>query len=343
MKSKVLKIAAAALAVLMMAVCFASCANNKKEDVSSAHKTESVLQKADVNVAVLKGPTAIGMLKLMSDTKNEFAKNNYNFKVFTDPTLVVPEVIKGNVDIAAVPTNVAANLYHKTNKGVSVIAVNTLGVLSIVTNGESVSSIADLKGKTIYATGKGATPEYALNYILEKNGLEVGKDVKVEYKGEHSELAALVTAGEAKIAMLPQPFVTTVTTANENVHVALDLSAEWKKVAEVKDSELVMGCIIVRNEFLEKNKAAVNTFLNEYKHSTEYANDKHEKTGELSAEFEILPAAVVTKAIPSCNIVFMRNEEMKTNVSAYLKTLLDANPQSIGGALPEEAFYYVQK
>ena len=343
MKSKVLKIAAAMLSLLMMVTCFASCADNKKDDTTSQPSSQYVAPNVDTNVAVLKGPTAIGMLKLMSDTKAGTAKNNYNFKVFTDPTLVVPEVVKGNIDIAAVPTNVAANLYHKTNKGVSVIAVNTLGVLSIVTNGESVSSIADLKGKTIYATGKGATPEYALNYILEKNGLEIGKDVKVEYKGEHSELAALVTAGEAKIAMLPQPFVTTVTTANENVRVALDLSAEWKKIAEVKDSELVMGCIIVRNEFLEKNKAAVNTFLNEYKHSTTYANEKHDKTGELSAEFEILPAAVVTNAIPNCNIVFMRDDEMKTNVSAYLKTLFDANPKSIGGALPEEAFYYVQK
>lgn len=343
MKSKVLKIAAAMLSLLMMFSCFAACADNKKDDASSQPSSQYTAPNVDTNVAILKGPTAIGMLKLMSDTKNGSAKNNYNFEVFTDPTLVVPEVIKGNVDIAAVPTNVAANLYHKTNKGVSVIAVNTLGVLSIVTNGESVSSIADLKGKTIYATGKGATPEYALNYILEKNGLEVGKDVTVEYKGEHSELAALVTAGEAKIAMLPQPFVTTVTNANENVRVALDLSAEWKKISEVKDTELVMGCIIVRNEFLEKHKDAVNTFLNEYSHSTEYANEKHDKTGDLSAEFDILPAAVVTKAIPSCNIVFMRDDNMKTNVSAYLKTLYDANPQSIGGALPDDAFYYVQK
>ena len=342
MKSRALKFAAAMLCAIMMVACTASCASNK-ENVSSMPKTESTDTAIDINVAVLKGPTAIGMLKLMSDNKNDYTTHNYNFSVYTDPTLVVPEVVKGNIDIAAVPTNVAANLYHKTNKGVSVIAVNTLGVLSIVTNGESVSSIADLKGKTIYATGKGATPEYALNYILEKNGLEVGKDVTVEYKGEHSELATLVAAGEVKIAMLPQPFVTTVTTANEDVRIALDLSDEWKKIAEVEDSELVMGCIIVRNEFLEKNKQAVNTFLNEYSHSTEYANEKYDKTGSLAAEFEIMDAAVVTQAIPNCNIVFMRDDKMKTNVSAYLKTLFDANPQSIGGALPDEDFYYVQK
>ena len=340
MKSRILKIAAASLAVIMMVFCLASCADNKTN--SSTPSTETPVA-VDINVAVLKGPTAIGMLKLMSDAKNEVAHNNYSFEVFTDPSLVVPEVVKGNIDIAAVPTNVAATLYQKTEKGVSVIAVNTLGVLSIVTNGESVSSIADLKGKTIYATGKGATPEYALNYILEKNGLEVGKDVFIEYKGEHSELATLVASGEVKIAMLPQPFVTTVTTANENVRIALDLSDEWAKISQVDGGQLVMGCIIVRNEFLENNKTAVNTFLNEYKHSTEYANEKHDKTGELSAEFGILDATVVTNAIPSCNIVFMRDEEMKTNVSAYLQTLYDANPQSIGGSLPDEAFYYVKK
>ena len=343
MKSRVLKIAAVMLSVLMMIVCMTSCAGDKKTESSSKPQPQKPAPMADIKVAVLKGPTAIGMLKIMSDAKNDVANNKYTFQVFTDPTLVVPEVVKGNVDIAAVPTNVAANLYHKTNKGISVIAVNTLGVLSIVTNGENISSIADLKGKTIYATGQGATPEYALNYILEKNGLEVGKDVTVEYKGEHSELAALVTAGKAKIAMLPQPFVTTVTTANENVSVALDLSSEWKKISEVKDTELVMGCIIVRNEFLNNNKEAISAFLNEYKHSTDYANDKHDKTGELSAEFDILPAQVVTNAIPGCNIVFMRDEKMKTNVSAYLKTLYDANPQSIGGQLPDDAFYYVQK
>lgn len=343
MKSKILKIAAAALAVLMMAICLASCADDKKVESSSQSATQSQAPAVDINVAVLKGPTAIGMLKLMSDTKNDAAYNNYSFKVFTDPSLVVPEVEKGTIDIAAVPTNVAATLYKKTNKNVSVIAVNTLGVLSIVTNGENVSSIADLKGKTIYATGKGATPEYALNYILEKNGLKVGKDVKVEYKGEHAELATLVANGDVKIAMLPQPFVTNVTTKNANVRVALDLSEEWAKISEVDGGELVMGCIIVRNEFLEKNKAAVNTFLNEYSHSTEYANEKPEKTGDLSAEFDILPADVVSKAIPSCNIVFMRDQEMKTNVSAYLKTLYDANPKSIGGELPDDAFYYIKK
>ena len=346
LKNKVIIMKKLLAILLSLTFIFSLAACGEEETVSTPEiSSESSEQytPVDMSIACMTGPTGIGMAKLMADSEAKTTANNYTFTVTSDASDITAKFIKGEINIASVPTNVAATLYKKTEKGVSVIAVNTLGVLSIVTNGENISSIADLKGKTIYATGQGATPEYALNYILEKNGLEVGKDVKVEYKGEHSELAALVTAGEVKIAMLPQPFVTTVTTANENVRVALDLSAEWAKISEVEGGELVMGCIIVRNEFLKNNKDAVNTFLNEYYHSTSYANEKHEKTGELSAEFDILPAAVVTKAIPSCNIVFIKGQEMKTSVSAYLKTLYDANPQSIGGELPDDAFYYVSE
>ncbi len=342
MKSKLLKIVSVIMAVLMMSALFAGCTEKDKQgDNSSAVPVSSEKTKADINVAVLKGPTAIGMLKLMSNNKNGYANNNYDFKVFTAADQVVPEIVKGNIDIAAVPTNLAATLYNKTEKGVSIIAVNTLGVLSILTNGEEISSVSQLKGKTIYATGKGSTPEYALNYILEKNGLKVGEDVKVEYKSEHSELASLVISGEAKIAMLPQPFVTNVTMKNKKVKIALDLSQEWAKIPDNNNSELVMGCLIVRNDFLSKNKDAVKSFLGEYYASTLYANEKWTETGVLSDEFGILPAAVVENAIPSCNIVFMVGDKMKKNVSAYLNTLYAANPASIGGQLPDDAFYYV--
>lgn len=341
MKTKLLKIVSLIMAVLMMAAATTGCKSRYKDSESSATASEDT--RTDVNVAVLKGPTALGMLKLMSDDKNDISYNDYSFEVFTAADQVVPEIVKGNIDIAAVPTNLAATLYKKTEKGVSIIAVNTLGVLSIVTNGVEISSVADLKGKTIYATGKGATPEYALNYILENNGLKVGEDVTVEYKSEHSELAAAVISGTAQIAMLPQPFVTNVMIKNKNVKIALDLSSEWAKLPATDGGELVMGCIVVRNEFLKNNEDAVKTFLNEYYHSTSYANEKPDKAGELSDEFAILPAAVVTQAIPSCNIVFIRGEKMKNNVSAYLKTLLEANPASIGGQLPDDAFYYVEQ
>ncbi len=342
MKSKALKILAGVLAIVMLSISLAGC-SDRKENASSSNPVYSKQPKATANVAVLKGPTAIGMLKLMSDDKADTSYNDYEFKVFTAADQIVPEIVKGNIDIAAVPTNLAATLYKKTEKGVSIIAVNTLGVLSILTNGEDITSVSQLKGKTIYATGKGSTPEYALNYILEKNGLEVGKDVFVEYKTEHSELAALVISGDAKIAMLPQPFVTNVMMKNDKVKLALDLSSEWKKAVGNDGGDLVMGCLIVRNEFLKNHEETVKSFLNEYYHSTSYANEKYEQTGQLSDEFGILPAQVVARAIPSCNIVFIKGEQMKASVSAYLKTLLDANPASIGGALPGDDFYYVQK
>ncbi|MBE6788561.1 MAG: ABC transporter substrate-binding protein [Ruminococcaceae bacterium] len=338
MKSKFLKTLSVILASLLLAGVLASC-NYKNGDVSS---TPVKTEKTDINVAVLKGPTALGMLKLMDDDKNDKAANDYEFEVFAAADQLVPKIVNKSIDIAAVPTNLAATLYKKTEKNVSIIAVNTLGVLSIVTNGVEIDSIEDLRGKTVYATGKGSTPEYALNYILEKNGLEVGKDVKVEYKSEHSELATLVISGKAEIAMLPQPFVTQVTTKNADVKIALDLSKEWKKLPNNDGNELVMGCLIVRNDFLKDNKAAVDAFLTEYAASTSYANDKVKETAQLSGDFGILDAAVVEKALPNCNIVYIDGEDMKKSVSAYLNTLLAANPASIGGAVPVDDFYYAK-
>lgn len=337
MKKTLLKILSGALAVTML-FAFAGCSNNKDNNIVSSAPAQE--EKTNINVAILKGPTALGMLNLMEADKNDKAANNYNFEVFTGADQIVPKIVNKSIDIAAVPTNVAATLYKKTEKNVSVIAVNTLGVISIVTNGVEIDSISDLKGKTIYATGQGATPEYALNYILEKNGLEIGKDVKVEYKGEHSELATLVIANKADIAVLPQPFVTNVMVKNPNVKLSLDLSEEWAKVAD--DSQLVMGCLIVRNDFLSENKDAVEAFLNEYADSTEKANSEVKATAQLSESFDILPAAVVEKALPHCNIVYMDGKDMKDNVSAYIKTLFDANPKSIGGEVPDDNFYYTK-
>ncbi|MBQ7800475.1 MAG: ABC transporter substrate-binding protein [Oscillospiraceae bacterium] len=337
MKNKILKTISLILATALLSLCIAGCAKDKGGASSVISSQEP---KTKVNVAVLKGPTALGMLKLMDDNKNNTAHNDYKFEVFSDATLVAPNIINKSIDIAAVPTNLAATLYKKTEKNVSIIAVNTLGVLSIVTNGENITSVADLKGKTIYATGKGSTPEYALNYILEKNGLKVGEDVTVEYKGEHSELASLVIKGDAKIAMLPQPFVTQVTTKNDKVKIALDLSAEWSKIGE--GSELVMGCLVVRNDFLKENKAAVDAFLNEYSSSTYNANEELDETAQFAADFGIMEAAVVSKALPYCNIVYMDGAKMKESVSKYLGVLLAANPTSIGGALPADDFYYAK-
>ena len=337
MKNKILKTISLILTFAMVSLFAVGCSDSSK-DVSSLTASEE--PKTKVNVAVLKGPTALGMLKVMEDNNNGVANNDYKFEAFAAPDQLVPNIVNKSIDIASVPTNLAATLYKKTNKNVSIIAVNTLGVLSILTNGVEIKSVADLKNKTIYATGKGSTPEYALNYILEKNGLEVGKDVKVEYKSEHAELATAVISGNADIAMLPQPFVTKVTSKNKNVKIALDLSEEWAKVSN--GGELVMGCLIVRNDFLKDNKDAVDAFLAEYYSSTYNANDKLDETAAYAEKFNIMEAEVVSMALPYCNIVYRTGDKMKSSVKEYLNVLYQSNPASIGGEIPDDAFYYAK-
>ena len=218
-------------------------------------------------------------------------------------------------------------------------AVNTLGVLYILENGDSVHSVADLKGKTLYATGQGSTPEYVLNAILEKNGLKVGEDVVIEYKAEHDELATLAASGEVTLAMLPEPNVTAAMAKNENLRIALDLTQQWESL---ELGTLVQGCIVVRDGFLQENPQAVQTFLTEYAASVDYVNGDPAAAGELVASAGIMPqAALAAKAIPNCNIVCIQGDEMKAMASSTLQVLFDANPKSVGGAMPDDGFYYL--
>lgn len=297
-------------------------------------------EKTAVNIAVLAGPTGMGAAKLMSDNTAGTTANAYNFTVATSPDEVTAAVINGTVDIAAVPTNLASVLFNKTEGAVEVIAVNTLGVLYMLENGNTINSVADLKGKTIYASGQASTPEYILRYILQKNGIDPDNDVTVTYYGAHAELATLMSAGEVSIGMLPEPNVTAVMTANADVRVALNLTEEWNKVAG-GESSLMMGCVIVRKEYLDSNKKAVDKFLEEYKASINYVNSDYEAASQLiEANGIVAKAAVALKALPNCNIVYLDGAEMKTQLSGFLKVLFDANPSSVGGKLPDDAFYY---
>ncbi|MDF1495006.1 ABC transporter substrate-binding protein [Caproiciproducens sp. CPB-2] len=311
------------------------------EAVSSAQPSSAAAEKTTIKIAALKGPTGLGMLKLMSDNDAKTAAENYEFTIVGAPDEIVSKISKGEVDVAAVPTNLAATLYNKTEGKVQMAAVNTLGVLSILTKGEDISSIKDLKGKTVYSSGQGSTPEYAFNYILSQNGLEVGKDVKVEYKAEHAELAALMVSGKAKIAVLPEPFVTQVTAKDKDVKIALNITDEWNKIADGK-SVLTMGCLIVRKDFAEQHKEAFDAFLKEYKESTDYTNTKVEEAAALSEKYDIMPAAVAKKAIPNCNIVYMDGDEMKAKIPDFLNVLFTANQKSVGGKLPGDDFYYTK-
>jgi len=331
-----------ALCIVLSTLSGCTSKTNASGENSAVSNTESAVkikEKATIKVAALKGPTGLGMLKLMSDNDAKTSSQNYEFTIESAPDQIISKVVKGEFDVAAVPTNLAATLYNKTEGKVQLAAVNTLGVLSILTNGENISSLKDLKGKTIYSSGKGSTPEYALNYILKQNGLEVGKDVKVEYKAEHAELASQLIAGNIKIAVLPEPFVTQVMTKNKDIKKALDLTDEWNKAAENK-SVLTMGGLIVRKEFAENNKDAFNSFLDEYKKSAEYTNSNIGSAAKLSEKYGIMPEVVAKKAIPNCNIVFMDGEEMKEKIPEFLNILYTANNKSVGGKLPGDDFYY---
>lgn len=312
------------------------------ESQSADGGDESQGERTAVRVATLKGPTGMAMAKMMEDDAAGVSKNDYEFTVLGAPTDAAAMLTSGQADIAGVPTNMAANLYNKTEGKVTLININTLGVLYVLERGgETIQSIEDLKGKTVYSTGQGSTPEYVFNYILRQNGLDPEKDLTVEYKGEHTELAALLTAGEADVAVLPQPFVTSVLTQNEDVHVVLDLTAEWEKVTG-GDKPLAMGAAIVNTEFLKNNPQAVDDFLTELAVSTAFVNENLEEASVLIEKYDIMKAAVAKQAIPKCNMVFMSGQEMKDGAESFLRVMRDADPATVGGNLPDDGFYYVK-
>ena len=290
--------------------------------------------EAALRIAGLKGPTTMGLVNLMADEVAE----NYNFTMYGAADEIVPLLVKGELDAAAVPANLAATLYNKTNGAVEVACINTLGVLYIVENGETVNSVGDLKGQTIVTTGKGATPEYVLRYVLTENGVDPDSDVTIEYCSEATEALSKVQAGEATIAMLPQPFVTSAMSQVEGLRVALDMNEEWQKVT---GSKLVTGVLVVRKDAVENDPEAFAAFMDGYAASVEAANSDLEGTAALCEQYGVVAkAALAQKALPQCNIVFETGDEMKTDLETYFKVLYAADPASVGGALPADDFYY---
>ena len=288
-----------------------------------------------LRVGALKGPTAMGMVRMMSDD----GVNRYTLAGSADE--LTPKLIKGELDIICVPANLAAVLYNKTEGQLVTLAVNTLGVLYIVENGgESVQSMADLKGKTIVAAGKGSTPEFGLRYLLEQNGLDPDQDMTVDWKSEHAECVAALAAGTADIALLPQPFVTVAQGKLEKLRVALDLTEEWDALDN--GSAMITGVAVARRELVEERPELVEKFLIEYARSVEWVNENTAEAAELVAQNGIIESpAVAEKALPHCNIVCLTGEEMREKLSGYLSVLAEANPESVGGRLPEDGFYYV--
>ncbi len=303
--------------------------------------TAEPVAKKDIKIAALKGPTAIGMVKMMEDTTAGDTANNYEFTIAGAADEISVGLVKGDFDIAAIPCNLAAVLYNKTEGKIKLAGINTLGVLYIVETGDSIKKVEDLKGKTIYSTGLGTTPQYTLNYLLAAHGIDPEKDVTIEYKTEATEVAALLSEADDAIAMLPQPYVTTVMMNNDRVKVALDVAKEWDAVS-TDGSSVVTGVVVVRSEFLEDNKEAFDAFLAEYSASAQYVNTNIEEASVLVEKFDIFKAAVIKKALPYCNITLIEGEDMMTKVIGYLTALYNQNAQAVGGALPSDDFFYMQ-
>lgn len=307
-----------AAVMLFSLAAFAAC--SKKQD------------DTEIRIAALKGPTGMGMVKL-ADKQNY---PNYTVSIEASPDALNPRIISGEVDVAAVPVNLASVLYNKLDGDISVLAVSTLGVLYVVEAGSKVNSVADLAGKTVYATGQGATPEYILNYLLDKNG--VAGSVEVNYVGEHAALATMLADGSAEIGMLPEPNVTSTLAGNDNLRIALNLTEEWNKVCS---TELVQGVVIARKSFVNEHPEAIEQFLREYEKSSAFVNENIDEAAKLIVDAGILGnVEIAKKAISNCNISFSKGEAMHKAVEGMLTVLFEANPKSIGGKLPDKDFYY---
>lgn len=317
------------LALLMLSVsllAFVSCNDAKTDD--------------EINVTTLNGTTGFGMAPLMKENSQGTTSNKYNFEVQTDPSVVLAGLINGSIDIAALPTNAAANAYNKTNGGVQIIAINTLGVLYLVTNNIDVSSFNDLEGKTIYCPAQ--NPFFITKYLVEANNLSDKITVDSTTYATADALRAAVIAGNVDYAVLPEPMVTIAKSSNANLKTTLNFTNEWNKVSNGK--QLVQGCVVVRTEFANQYPGSVKEFLKEYKSSIEALNSDPATNSAYIKEFGIFANdKVAAKAIPNCNIAYLDGSEMKTAMSGFLEAMYSVAPASIGNAIPNDNFYYENK
>ncbi|MCQ2497138.1 MAG: ABC transporter substrate-binding protein [Lachnospiraceae bacterium] len=294
--------------------------------------------KTDVNVGVLKGPTGIGAVSIMDKSdKGEYDK--YHFTLSAEAPDIVAKLSNGDLDIGALPTNVALNLYNKTNGGVKMIAINCLGVLYILENGNSVNSLADLKGRTIYMNGQGSNPEFVMNYLLRQAGLEPGEDVDVQFK-DPSEISAMMISGEADLCMLPVPAATAILMKNPDVRKAVDMTKAYDEAAN-NGSKLTMGCLVATQKFIDEHEAEIELFLERYQKSIEFVTGSIDEAAALVAQYEITGNDKIAKnAIPDCSIVCITGKDMKPAIEGYYKVLFDADAKSVGGSMPGDDFYY---
>lgn len=331
-------------AIILIIAMATGCQNNvespKKEEQKPVEHQEPINEeKAAVNVTIagLKGPTSIGMIKMIDEKALNNQQYNVEYVAESAPDALTAKIINGDIQISSVPINLASVLYNKTGGKIQLMAVNTIGNLYIVGTDE-IASIADLDGKTVGMSGKGSTPDFAMNYILKQGGLE--SSVELDYSADHATLAQSVIAEDTKVALLPQPFVTQVMMKNSNVKMLVDLNEAWK-TASGDASQLFTGCIVVNKEFAESNTEFVEDFLKQYEESVKWVLENPKDASMMVEKNEIMPsAALVEKAIPFCGISFVTAQEAKVNLNSFYKVLFDSNPASIGGAMPDDTFYF---
>ena len=307
---------------------------------ASSEAEENTLSTAGpVRIAGLKGPTTMGLVNLLPMQEEGSANLRYDLQLYGAADEIVPLLTKGELDMAAIPANLAATLYQKTEGAIQVMAVNTLGVLYVVEKGDTVQSVADLAGRTILSTGKGTTPEYVLRYILAQNGIDPDQDVTIEFYSEAAEVTAQMAVAEDAIAVLPQPYVTSASMQDDTLRVALDLTAEWEKVC---DTQLITGVTVVRTAYAEEHPDVVAAFLEDYAASADAPGADMDGTPALCQEQGFVAKAAIAKAaLPACNIVCITGEEMKADVAGYAQVLYDADPAAVGGAMPDDGFYWM--
>lgn len=314
--------------VLIFSMVLTACSN------ADTPKTEN---PTTVNIIGLKGPTSIGMIKLIDEKALNSDTYKVEYSTVEAPDILTGKIINNEVQIAAVPTNLAAVLYNKTGGNVQFLAQNTLGVLYAIGKGD-ITSLEDLEGKKVAISGKGSVPEYAMNYILNQKGLT--DKVSLDYLPDHATVAQTLLAGDIDVAILPQPFVTQVTLKNPDKKILIDLNKEWEEASN-GESVLSMGCLIINKKFAENNKEFVNEFLKAYEESVNYVNSNPAEAAKLVEKNEIINnATLVEKAIPYCSIVYKSAQDAKEEINAFLQILFDSDNKSVGGKLPDESFYY---
>lgn len=332
------KVISLVLAALMLVCLFAGCTNTDPEAVETPAVSE---EPTTIRVGAMTGPTAMGMVKLMDDSDNGNTANKYEFLLQTEATAFAPALTKGEIDIAAVPANLASVIYNNTDGGIKVLAVNATGVLYIVERGESINSFADLAGKKLYATGEGATPEFALRYLLKANGLDGDKAPEIQWCADTTEALSYISSDANAIAMLPQPFVTAAQTKVNDLRIAINLNEQWQAAND--GASMATGVLVVRTEFAEKYPQQLKKFMEEYVASVKYVNENTEQAAQLIGGYEIVKAPIAQKALPYCNICCLTGDELKECLGGYLSALYDMNPQSVGGKLPDDSLYYAEK